>query len=56
VCISVLIIIGRLVLRSGYRALKVGPYSRGIVKVEVELESERVGKEGSKGDKVFYRY
>jgi len=51
----VLVVIGRLALRSGRRAPRVGPYSRGMVKVKVEFKRERASKEGSKGDKVFYR-
>ena len=53
--ISVLVIIGRLVLRSRHKVLRVGPYSRGMVKAEVEFERERAGKEGSKSDKAIYR-
>jgi hypothetical protein len=53
--ILVLVVIGRSVLRSGRRALRVGPYSRGMVKAEVEFKRERAGREGSKGDKAFYR-
>jgi hypothetical protein len=33
----------------------VGPYSRGMMKAEVEFERERAGREGSKGDRAFYR-
>ena len=54
--ISVLIIIGRSALRSGRRAGRVGPYSRGIIKAEVEFETERAGRESSKSDKAFYRH
>jgi len=53
--ISVLVVIRRSALRSGRRALRVGPYSRGMIKAEVEFDRERAGREGSKGDKVFYR-
>jgi hypothetical protein len=53
--ISVLVVIRRSALRSGRRAARVGPYSRGIMKAEVEFERERAGREGSKGDKAFYR-
>jgi len=31
-------------LRSGHRAPKVGPYSRGIIKAEVEFDRERAGR------------
>jgi len=55
VYISVLVVIGRSALRSRRRVLRVGPYSRGIIKVEVEFERERAGREGSKGDKAFFR-
>jgi len=51
----VLVIIKRLALRSGYRAARVGLYSRGIIKAEVESKRERAGREGSKGSKAFYR-
>ena len=51
-----LIVIGRSALRSRRRALRVGPYSRGIMKVEAEFERESAGREGSKGDKAFYRH
>jgi len=51
----VLVVIGRSALRSGRKATRVGPYSRGMVKAEVEFESERAGREGSKGNKAFYR-
>ena len=54
--ILVLIIIKRLALRSGHRVLRVVPYSRGIVKAEVEFKRERAGREGSKGNKAFYRH
>jgi len=37
------------------RVLRVGPYSRGIVKVEVEFKRERASREGSKGNKAIYR-
>ena len=50
-----LVIIKRSVLRSGYRALRVGSYSRGIVKAEVEFKRERASREGSKGGKAIYR-
>ena len=50
-----LIVIGRLVLRSGRRVLRVGPYSRGMVKVEVKFKRERAGRENSKGNEVIYR-
>ena len=50
-----LVVIGRLALRSGRRAVRVGPYSRGIIKVEVKFKRGRAGREGSKGDKAFYR-
>jgi len=53
--ILVLVVIGRSALRSRRRAIRVGPYSRGIVKAEVEFNSERAGREGSKGNKAFYR-
>ena len=32
-----------------------GPYSKGMIKAEVGFERERAGREGSKGDKAFYR-
>ena len=32
-----------------------GPYSRGMAKAEVEFKRERAGREGSKGNKAFYR-
>jgi len=54
--ISVLVIIRKSALRSRRRALRVGPYSRGMVKIEVEFKRERASKEGSKGDKAFYRH
>ena len=53
--ILVLVVIKRLALRSGRRAVRVGPYSRGIIKAEVEFKRERAGREGSKGNKAFYR-
>jgi len=40
----VLVMIGNLVLRSGRRALRVGLYSRGMIKVEVEFDGERAGR------------
>lgn len=49
--ILVLVIIGRSALRSRRRAIRVGPYSRGIVKAEVEFKRERASREGSKGNK-----
>ena len=48
--------IRRSALRSGHRVLRVGPYSRGMVKAEVEFKRERAGREGSKGNKAIYRY
>ena len=54
--ISVLVVIRRSALRSRRRATRVGPYSRGIVKAEVEFKRERASREGSKGNKVFYRH
>jgi len=51
----VLVVIKRLALRSRRRAPRVGPYSRGMVKAEVEFKRERASKEGSKGNKAFYR-
>ena len=53
--ILVLVVIGRSALRSRRRAARVGPYSRGIIKVEVEFKRERASREGSKGNKAFYR-
>jgi len=53
--ISVLVVIGRSALRSRCRVARVGPYSRGIMKAEVEFKGGRAGREGSKGDKAFYR-
>jgi hypothetical protein len=53
--ILVLVVIRGLALRSGRRALKMGPYSRGIIKAEVEFKRERASREGSKGNKAFYR-
>ena len=53
--IPVLVVIRRPALRSGRRAPRVGPYSRGIMKAEVEFEREGAGREGSQGDKAFYR-
>ena len=32
-----------------------GPYSRGKARAEVEFKGERPGREGSKGDRAFYR-
>ena len=43
-------------LKSKYRVLRVGPYSKGIVKVKMEFKRERASKEGSKSNKVFYKY
>jgi len=40
----VLVIIGSLALRSGRRAPRVGPYSRGMIKAEVEFNGERAGR------------
>jgi len=40
----VLIVIKSLALRSGRRALRVGPYSRGIIKAEVEFNRERASR------------
>ena len=54
--ISVLVVIRRSALRSGRRVLRVGPYSRGIMKAEAEFERESASREGSKGDKAFYRH
>ena len=39
-----LVVIGSLALRSGRRAPRVGPYSRGIIKAEVEFDRERAGR------------
>ena len=50
-----LVVIGRSALRSRRRVPRVGPYSRGIVKAEVEFRRERAGREGSKGNKAIYR-
>ena len=50
-----LVVIRRSALRSGRRALRVGPYSRGIMKAEAEFERECASREGSKGNKAFYR-
>ena len=49
----VLVVIGRSVLRSGRRAARVGPYSRGMIKAEVEFERERAGREAVKVIKYF---
>ena len=46
-----LVVIGKSALNSGRRAPSVGPYSRGMVKAEVEFKRKRAG---SKGDKAFY--
>jgi hypothetical protein len=54
--ISVLVVIRRSALRSRCRVLRVGPYSRGIMKAEAEFGRESAGREGSKGDKAFYRH
>ena len=37
------------------QAMRVGPYSRGKARAEVEFKGERAGREGSKGDGAFYR-
>ena len=50
-----LVVIRRSALRSGRRVPRVGPYSRGIVKVEVEFERERASREGNRGTKAIYR-
>ena len=39
-----LLVIRRSALKSGRRVLRVGPYSRGIIKAEVEFKGERAGK------------
>jgi len=41
---SVLVVIRNLALRSGRRAPRVGPYSRGMIKAEVEFDGERAGR------------
>jgi len=51
--ISALVIIRRLALRSGRRAVRVGPYSRGIIKVEVEFKREKASREAVKVIKYF---
>jgi len=43
-CSLVLVVIKSLALRSGRRAPRVGLYSRGIIKVEVEFDGERAGR------------
>ena len=37
------------------QAIRVGPYSRGKARAEVEFKGERAGREGSEGDRAFYR-
>jgi hypothetical protein len=37
------------------QAMRVGPYSRGKARVEVEFKGERAGREGSEGNRAFYR-
>jgi len=37
-------VIGSLALRSGRRAPRVGLYSRGMMKAEVEFDGERAGR------------
>jgi len=40
----VLVVIGNSALRSRRRAPRVGPYSRGMIKAEVEFNKERAGR------------
>jgi non-homologous end joining protein Ku len=46
-------VISRLALRSRRRAARVGPYSRGIIKAEVEFEREKASREAVKVIKHF---
>jgi len=37
------------------QAIKVGPCSRGKARAEVKFKGERASREGSEGDRAFYR-